>query len=158
MQASPRSIVKKVMPTLHDAACRSAIIKRIENLRPGSDRRWGKMSVDQMLWHVNEALTDALNDVPAPPQKAIFPRALMKFVTLNLPWPKGAPTVPAFAASGRHDFHTERARCLRLIDALTARTLDGDWPTHPIFGRMSGRDVSRLHAKHLDHHLTQFGV
>jgi hypothetical protein len=27
-----------------------------------------------------------------------------------------------------------------------------------MFGKMSGREVSRLHAKHLDHHLRQFGV
>jgi hypothetical protein len=36
--------------------------------------------------------------------------------------------------------------------------LDAEWPTHPMLGRMSGSEVSRLHAKHLHHHLTQFGV
>jgi hypothetical protein len=46
------------MPLLHDA------------LRPDSPRRWGRMSVGQML----------------------CPRPLMKFIVINLPWPKGAPT------------------------------------------------------------------
>jgi hypothetical protein len=36
--------------------------------------------------------------------------------------------------------------------------LHSDWPHHPVFGRMTGEQVSHLHAKHLNHHLTQFGV
>lgn len=44
------------MPLLHDAAHREALRGRVGSLRPGSQRRWGKMTVDQMLWHVNETL------------------------------------------------------------------------------------------------------
>jgi len=79
-------------------------------------------------------------------------------MVLRLPWVKGAPTNPAFVATARHDFDAERARCLRLIDILTGRALDDAWVTHPVFGPMTGAEVSTLHAKHLDHHLTQFGV
>ena len=32
----------------------------VEALRPDAARRWGKMSVSQMLWHVNEAMEGAL--------------------------------------------------------------------------------------------------
>ena len=48
------------MRTLHDVAHRSALIERVRALRPDSTRRWGKMSVDQMLWHVNDAIAAAL--------------------------------------------------------------------------------------------------
>ena len=58
----------------------------------------------------------------------------------------------------RSDFAAEQARCLRLIDKMAATDIDGEWPTHPMLGRVSGVDLSRLQAKHLDHHLTQFGV
>lgn len=58
----------------------------------------------------------------------------------------------------QYDLESERSRCLQLIDELAARRLDDDWPPHPAFGRMTGPEVSRLHAKHLNHHLTQFGV
>ena len=47
------------MRTLHDVAHRSALIERVRALRPDSARRWGKMSVDQMLWHVNDAIAAA---------------------------------------------------------------------------------------------------
>jgi hypothetical protein len=49
-------------------------------------------------------------------------------------------------------------RCLRLVEELAAKPLDSEWPASPTLGRMSGNDVSRLQAKHLHHHLTQFGV
>ena len=59
-----------------------------------------------------------------------------------------------------HDerYKAERSRCVRLINELTAKSIDSKWPHSPSLGRMSGSDVSRLQAKHLNHHLTQFGV
>jgi hypothetical protein len=143
---------------LHDPACRSQIVSRIRALRPDSERRWGVMTVDQMLWHCNEALESALGRIELPPDKTPLPRPLMKFLILNLPWPKGAPTSAPFKARASHDFEAERARCLRLVDELAAKPLDSAWPDSPTLGRMTGRDCTRLQAKHLNHHLTQFGV
>ena len=58
-------------------------------------RRWGKMSVAQMLWHVNEAMEGALGriqmDATKPPIP--LPRPVLKFLVLNAPWGKGAPTL-----------------------------------------------------------------
>jgi hypothetical protein len=82
----------------------------------------------------------------------------MKFLVLRLPWPKNSPTNPGFVPKGRHDFEAERARCLKLISQLVDLPLDDPCPKHPMFGKMSGRDVSELTAKHLNHHLSQFGV
>ena len=146
------------MPMLHDEAYRSQVMTRVAALRRDSQRRWGRMSVDQMLWHVNGAMAAALGQIQVPPQKVPLPRPVMKFLVLNLPWPKGAPTLPMFVASGGYQFDSERARCLQLIDQLAARRLDGDWPDNPVFGSVTGPYVSRLQAKHLDHHLKQFGV
>ena len=57
-----------------------------------------------------------------------------------------------------YDFADEHQRCLQLIDKFTSKRLEEEWPENPIFGKVSGRDLSRLQAKHLDHHLRQFGV
>jgi hypothetical protein len=116
------------------------------------------MSVDQMLWHVNQAMGVPLGETVVESQFVPLPKAAIKFMVLRLPWVKGAPTNPAFLPKRQYDFEAERARCRLLIGKLTARPLDGDWPYHPIFGRMSGPDFSRLQAKHLDHHLRQFGA
>ncbi len=116
------------------------------------------MSVDQMLWHVSDAMAVAVGEKQVAPRRIPLPPRVMKFVVLRLPWFKGAPTLPEFVAKGPYDFGAERERCLRLIRTLAARPLSGPWPVNPIFGHVTGPDVSRLHAKHLDHHFTQFSV
>jgi uncharacterized protein DUF1569 len=146
------------MPMLHDEAYRSQVINRIRTLRPDTQKHWGKMSADQMLWHVNGGLSMALGQMNIPPQKTPLPRPIMRLVALSLPWPKGLPTMPMFVASGSYDFESERARCFQLIDQFAAKRLDENWPRHPLLGQLSGRDASRLQARHLDHHLKQFGL
>ena len=146
------------MPMLHDAAYRASIETRVRALGPDAQRRFGKMTVSQMLWHVNEAMEIALGTKHTVRHKSAVPGPVLKFFVLNLPWPKGAPTLPIFVAKAEHDFDAERARCLRLIGQLAAKELESEWPENPVFGKVRGRDVTRLHAKHLNHHLTQFGV
>ena len=146
------------MKNLHDADYRAAIVKRLQALRPDSERKWGTMSVDQMLWHCNDAIALSLGELTIPPGKPPLPPRLLKFVVLNLPWGKNGPTNPAFVAKQHYDFAVERTRCLELVERLASRELGGEWPDHPTFGCMTGPQVSRLHAKHLNHHLVQFGV
>jgi hypothetical protein len=144
---------------LHDASTRDSIRGRIQQLRADSPRRWGKMSVDQMLWHVNQSLANALGDFRPKPVKMPLPGPLIKFFALNMPWPRGAPTAPEFKPGERYSFEAERARCLALIDRVVAKRIDDpQWEPSAGFGIMSGRDWSRLQAKHLDHHLRQFSV
>jgi hypothetical protein len=146
------------MLTVHDRATYDALRARLQSLKPDTRPRWGKMSVDQMLWHVNEGLVVALGRAPSPAMKSPLPKPVMRFLVLALPWPRGAPTAPQWVARGRHDFEAERARCLSLLDEMRALPLDGSWPVHPSFGAMRGHHWSALHAKHLNHHLTQFGA
>ena len=143
---------------LHDSDVRSAITARVRALQPTARGRWGKMTVDQMLWHVNHAMAADLGEARLSAERMPLPKALIKFIVLNLPWTKGAPTNPALRTQATYDFDAERDRCLRLIDALANRTIGGVWVDHPTFGPMVGEEVSRLHAKHLDHHLRQFGA
>jgi hypothetical protein len=144
---------------LHDHQYRADILRRLQALRPDTARRWGKMSVAQMLWHVNESMEWALGRISGTPENVPLPRVLMKFVVINFPWPKGSPTLKAWVPrTDAYDFAFERARSIRLVEEITSRPLSDLWPDSPTLGRMSGRDVSRLMAKHLNHHLTQFGV
>ncbi len=119
------------------------------------------MSVAQMLWHVNEAMEGALGRIQMDAMKLPIPlpRPFVKFIVLNLPWGKGAPTLKRWVPQhDRYDFAAEHQRCCRLVEELTSKPLTDAWPDSPTLGRMRGTDVSRLQAKHLNHHLTQFGV
>ena len=52
------------MPMLHDPAVRSSIEARLNSIRSDSPRQWGSMTVDQMLWHVNQFLAGAMGEGP----------------------------------------------------------------------------------------------
>ena len=149
------------MRTLHDSSCRTSIAARLQTLRPDAQRQWGKMRVDQMLWHVNESLEQSLGRLKTTrsPRTPPIPSAMLRFVVLNLPWPKGrAPTAPELVARDTYDFQAERSRAIRLIEEMAARDINGSWPPSATFGRTTGLFWSRLQAKHLDHHLKQFGA
>jgi hypothetical protein len=147
------------MALLHDAETRQAIRQRVAALTPMTERRWGKMTVDQMLWHVNCSLENALGRYDVKDVRLPLPKSVVKFIVLKLPVRhKSAQTAPEYVAKGRHDFELERSRCFRLIDELTAKPLDASWRDNAFMGEMTGTDWSTLQAKHLDHHLTQFGV
>ena len=147
------------MPMIHDHGVRAQLRKRVESLTPQAQRQWGKMSIDQMLWHCNLALEMALGThKPDTSRTPPIPKPVLKFIVLRLPWPKGAPTGPDFIATQSHDFAAEKAKMLRLIDAICERDCGGSWPENPAFGRMSGKEWSHLMAKHLDHHLRQFSA
>lgn len=114
------------------------------------------MSIDQMLWHCNQILSTALGDIQVGQLKLPLPRPILKFALFNLPWPHGAGTAPEYRAVDIHVFELERRRCLELIDRFTDRRLDQDGWGRAAFGDLTGREWSRLNAKHLNHHLRQF--
>jgi len=98
------------------------------------------MSADQMLWHCNQVLSTSLDDIQVVPRRPPI------------------PTAPEYKSEVSRDFEAERKRCLELIDRLTARKIEEDGWGPAVFGKISGREWSRLQAKHLDHHLKQFGA
>jgi hypothetical protein len=147
-----------VAQLLHDPDVLADRKRRVQSLTPNSPRQWGKMTVDQMLWHVNEALREVVDGKVLGDNRLPIPKPVIRWIVLNVPWTKGAPTHPSLIADmERRDFEAEKKDCLRLIDALARMDLKGQFPENGSFGNMSGVEWSRLMAKHLNHHLRQFG-
>jgi hypothetical protein len=146
------------MPLLHDKQTREALRFRLEALQPTAVRQWGQMTSDQMLKHLNIALGACLGQTAIAPMKMPLPGPLFRFFAANFPFPKGAPTHPAYCVGERCDFAAEKARCLTLLDAFTQKPIDSSWPDSPVFGKVTGKFNSRVQAKHVDHHLRQFGA
>lgn len=146
------------MALLHETGTRSSIEQRLGKLQASTRAAWGKMSAAQMLWHVNQAMAAAMGQAEIDPARPPLPRPLMKFLVLNMPWVKNAPTNKAFVAREECDFNAEMTRCRQLIAEVASRPLDAAPQDHPMFGAMTVSDSSRLHARHLDHHLKQFGL
>lgn len=119
------------------------------------------MSPDQMLWHCAEAMEVALGKKPYGEMMKVppLPKAALRFLLLRLPWPKGKlDTAPQFVAHDNYNFDAERARVLALIDEIAAREPGSLAQPHPVLGEQTMAYQARLQAKHLNHHLTQFGV
>lgn len=146
------------MAMVHEGGMAASLRKRVQSLRPDSDRKWGKMTVDQMLWHVNLPLAEALGEYSGTRSVRGVPQKLLLWLVLTVPWGKGAPTRPDMVVKERHDFAKEQKRCLEMIDRVAALPLSGTWPASANFGAMSGTNWSKLLAKHTNHHLRQFGV
>lgn len=144
--------------SLHDPDTYRELRARLVALRPDAKRQWGRMTADQMLWHLAQNLETALGHAECAMVRVPVPRRFMRFVALTFPWPKGTPTAPEFTARATYDFEGERQRCLAALDEMAARPLEGTWPDHPAFGAMQGTHWKKLEAIHVDHHLRQFGA
>jgi len=147
------------MLILHDPGYRESTKKRLRLITADTARQWGAMTPDQLMWHLAEATRWYFGEmdvtgIKAPP----LPKPMFRFFVLNFPWPKSADSMDVLKAKGRYDLETERARCFALMDEFAAHPVAGKWPVHPLFGRMTGQQCSRLQAKHYEHHLRQFGV
>src|SRR5688572_1297842 len=122
------------MPLIHDPAVCASVEARLSQLRPESKPAWGKMSVGQMLWHVNQAMETALGRVKPDPKGMPIPAPVMRFLVLKMPWTKNAPTNKAFIPTTPHDFDAQLARCRALVAEITARPIETAPPHHPVFG------------------------
>lgn len=150
------------MQNIFDPSTTSELIARIQSLKPDSQPLWGKMSVDQMLAHCSVAYEMAYTD------KHPKPNALMRFllktfvksgVVNEKPYPKNARTAPVFIIADRRDFEKEKNQLidyLKKTQELGAQHFEGK--ESPSFGPMTAQEWNNLFYKHLDHHLTQFGV
>lgn len=143
---------------LHDPATRASLKRRMESLLVDSQRQWGTMSVDQMLWHISVSMREAVGDYVPKLKPLPVPKVLFRWAVINIPWGRGAPTRPDMRTVSVYDFNVQKAEALDLLDRVAARPLSGDWPDSASMGKMTGTHWSRLTAKHLDHHLRQFGV
>ncbi len=87
-------------------------------------------------------------------------RLLVKPTVVNeKPYKKLSRTAPAFQIQGARDFEAEKAR---LIDFMQrTQKLGGAYfdnrESHS-FGSLKTQEWNNMFYKHLDHHLTQFGV
>ena len=151
------------MQNVFDAKDAQEYINRINNLTPETPRKWGKMSVDQVLAHLNVAydLTFTPEKFPKPSFIAIF--LLSKFVkpkiTNEIPYKQSLPTSPAFIIADERNFEEEKAKLIgniQRVQQLGKKAFEGKENIN--FGKMTAQGWNNMFAKHLNHHLDQFGV
>jgi hypothetical protein len=152
--------VARGMPTLFDAHDRAVILSRIHRLAPETRRRWGRMSAGQMVAHLSDQMRHALGDARCRPVPGLLRNRLARWAAIYwLPWPRGRIKGPPDAfATLPAAWPSDLAALVDLVERFGEREPSGEWPPHGLFGPMTGRDWGHFCHKHLDHHLTQFGV
>lgn len=152
------------MKTLARQRDRDDVLRRLRELRPDSERRWGKMSAHQMVCHLADAFRMGIGRRKASPATGPLQRTMVKWIALYLPmrWPVGIMTRPEIdpLAEGTSpvNFAADVAEVASLIELITTEPRRVEWQPHPVFGRMSESAWLRWAYLHMDHHLRQFGV
>jgi hypothetical protein len=150
------------MTNIFQEAGTATFISRIQNLTPESQPQWGKMSVAQMLAHCNVTY-EMIYDNKHPKPNA-FTRFLLKAFVKNTivgekPFKRNLHTAPAFIIKDEKQFEAEKSRLINYItktQQLGESYFDGK-ESHS-FGQLNKSQWNTMMSKHLDHHLTQFGV
>ncbi|MGO9338818.1 MAG: DUF1569 domain-containing protein [Terracidiphilus sp.] len=152
------------MKTLANEKDKEEIVQRLLAIGPASQRRWGKMTVAEMIWHVSDTFRVGMGEKNAQSVSTWFSRSLFKWAALWLPtqWPHGVRTVPECDAKAGGTRAAEMESDLRelreVLDRFTHRPREFELRAHPMFGPLSEKEWMRLGDLHMDHHLRQFGA
>lgn len=140
-----------------------SVIARINQLSDASAAQWGKMTVSQMLAHCSvtyEMIYENKHSAPNFLLKFILKTFVKgKLVDGTTPYKKNSGTAPAFIIKDERNFEVEKKRLVDFIkktQELGEAHFDGKASLS--FGNLTKIEWSNLFYKHLDHHLTQFGV
>jgi hypothetical protein len=138
------------------------LTERLGVLRPETRPQWGKMNASQMLAHCNVAYEMAFeNKHPRPNflMRLIAQMFAKSTVCGDKPYTKGQQTAPAFIITDERDFEVEKNRLiayLKKTEELGQEYFEGKESLS--FGKLTSAQWNTMFFKHLNHHLTQFGV
>lgn len=149
-------------PNIFSKEVANAVIGRINQLTPETQPKWGKMTVDQMLAHCSvtyEMVYDDKHKKPNGFMRIILKTLVKKYVVGNGAYKHGSKTAPAFLIVDRKDFEAEKARLIGYIEKTQELGEDYfDGKESLSFGKLTKDQWNTMFYKHLNHHLTQFGV
>jgi hypothetical protein len=138
------------------------MIQRINNLSPSSKPNWGTMSVAQMLAHCNvsyEMIYENIHKKLNAFMKFILKTLVKNKVVNETAYKHNSRTGPQFIIKETKDFAIEKQRIINYINKtqqLGSAYFDNK-ESHS-FGALSKTEWNNMLYKHLNHHLTQFGV
>lgn len=149
-------------PDYFTEGTKAALLQRINQLSSDSQPVWGKMSAAQMLAHCAVTYEMVYTNKHAKPNglARFFLKLFIKpVVTGEKPYQKSSRTAPAFLISEPKVFETEKQK---LMDYITRSCNDGraffEGKESNSFGALTANEWNIMFYKHLDHHLSQFGV
>lgn len=150
------------LPNIFEKEVSDRVIERIQALKPDTRPQWGKMNVGQMLAHCSVMYHMVYGSnlrKPNPIMRWMMKTFVKKMVTSEKPYKKNLRTAPAFIINDDRNFEKEKTRLIEYIDRTQkAGETSFDQKESLSFGALSVTEWNNMFYKHLNHHLTQFGV
>ena len=133
---------------------------RIEALAADTVPLWGEMTAAQMFAHCAEIFEVAAGkELRGTPWFVKLMKSFVrKMVVGPKPYPKSTRTHPQYLQVDEKEFGAEKVRLLGAMDAFVEMCAGQAVLQHSLFGEMTVDEAGWAMYKHLDHHLTQFGV
>ena len=150
------------LPNIFSKDVTNETINRINKLNHQTQAIWGKMNVSQMLAHLNVTYEMAFENIHPKPNfvLGIILKLFVKNMVVNEgPYKKSSQTAPAFLITDARDFEKEKARLIAYLtktQELGASYFDNKESLS--FGKLNSAQWNNMFYKHLNHHLSQFGV
>ncbi len=150
------------MKTFSNSGDQQEVFRRLAQLSPDDQARWGQMSAHQMLCHLRDSYCVPLGEKAASPATGVLQRTLAKWISLWIPihWMKGYPTRPEIEQGKGGSAPVAFTSDLHALEVVLSQFCNGlraPYAPHPVFGRMAANEWLRWGYLHADHHLRQFG-
>ncbi len=149
------------MKSIFNPTDNKEFIERIDKLTPSTTALWGKMDVAQMLTHCQTTLKLALGEMKL--KRAfigfVFGKIAKRKILNDADLDKHLPTFKEAKITDQRNFEEEKSKLTDLVKRMQQAGPGGlAKDPHPFFGALTPEEYDRMNAKHLDHHLRQFGV
>ena len=144
------------MPTLFDKTTQDEMLARVSKLSATSQRKWGKMSVSQMLKHMSVAFAVPIHKIEVPKDALYYfsanPFSRWLLIRAITKWPKSMlPAPESFRVKDDPDFEaTKKELVTNINDFVNASDFSG---RHSVFGVMSKELWGYAMNIHLNHNL-----
>lgn len=146
------------MKSIFEESTLNEILDRIDSLNENSKREWGKMSAGQMAWHCQFPLAIGIKNKNKGNGNLFVRLLFKKQMYSDKPFRKNLPTASNLKTKETKQLSTEKELLRNLVRKFHELKTRENWNPHPIFGTFTHEQWGKMQFKHLDHHLTQFGV
>jgi len=137
-------------------------ISRINKLSASTANQWGKMDASQMMAHCNVSYEMAFDEnykKSSPFLRFILKNLAKKGLVNETSLKKNGSTATEMIIKTPKVFEVEKNKLISNISHIVDKGENYfDHKDHPGFGVMTKQEWNNFYYKHLDHHLTQFGV
>jgi len=151
---------KLVKRSLYATEVYQECLARIEKLTPDTVPQWGSMTAAQMLSHCAEIqeVSNGKELKNTPFVAKLFKGMIRNMVVNDKPYPRNTKTHPQYQQLSERNFESEKRRLLGALEVFASPHGVPGGSRHPLFGKMTAEEKGWSMYKHLDHHLSQFGV